>query len=105
VNVSVLPDEPATTDAGSTVMVPVPSAALVKVTLGDMATTVKPPPAVDFSDVVKVETPADAGAVAPEPPAPFDPNTMVQVPPLVSVTPVTVMVRADSPTTPHVDVV
>jgi hypothetical protein len=73
VNVSVSPVEPATTDVGDTVRVPLPSGALVSVTVGETANAVVTPGAVDFSVVVNVDVPATAGEAAPRPPEEVDP--------------------------------
>ena len=66
VNVSVLAPEPAPRVGVSTVTVPVPSDEVTS-TCGEFAIAVTCPTPVDSSCVVKLETPADDGALAPVP--------------------------------------
>ena len=67
VNVSVNPDEPATTDVGAIDAVPDPSAAFVTFTDGDEPIAVKVPPDVDFSRTLHVADP-DCAFVGPTAP-------------------------------------
>jgi hypothetical protein len=104
VNVSVLPPEPAPTVGVSTVTVPVPSDEVTS-TCGETAIAVTFPTPVDCSCVLKSETPADDGALAPVPPALVFPYVIVHVADAASVTPPTWIVLPEIATLPHEDVV
>ena len=97
-------DELALAELGTTVIVPVPSAAYT-VTDGEFAIDVSAPPDVDFSCIVNVVAPVAEGATGPGPPEAVEPYVIVQVKPPTSVTAVTWIVWPEVPTVPQVDVV
>jgi hypothetical protein len=101
--VIVFPADAALTVAGDAASVPRPSAAAT-VTCGEVASPPSVPPAVDFSWAVKVDDPADEGAVAPGPDDAFEPYVIVHVAAPASVTAVTLIVEPLTPTLPQVDV-
>jgi hypothetical protein len=104
VKVNARPACDADTSVGATVIVPEPSAAL-RVIEGEEARVVSVPPVVDFSCACQVCAPVVAVAVAPAPPPDLSPYTIVNMPPVESVTPETVISCPEADTVPVDEVV
>ncbi len=100
----VLPADPLPTFAGSSVIVPVPFAALIVID-GEAPRFVSTPAAVERSCPCQVCAPVTAVAVAPGPPPAVEPYVIVAVAPPASVSAETVIVWAAVVTVPAVDVV